>query len=116
MQVDKKLTQIIEHLESCDPRRQSHECTALLTQLRRHQSTVLNLLLTLCGYFVPSEERPTRDYRIKFPEDVLTDVLPGQLWFGAECLAGKHKIWQRTFSVTFRDFSIFGAFFTFFIT
>lgn len=92
MQVDKKLVMITERLENCDPRRQSHECTALLTQLRRHQSTVLNVLLHLCSQFVSESERPPRDYRIKFPEDVLTDVLPGQLWFGAECLAGKFMV------------------------
>lgn len=29
-------------------------------------------------------ERTPRGFRVKFPEDVLQDNLPGQLWFGAE--------------------------------
>lgn len=30
------------------------------------------------------DERANRDFRVKFPEDVLQDNLAGQLWFGAE--------------------------------
>ena len=29
-------------------------------------------------------ERANRDFRAKFPDDVLQDSLAGQLWFGAE--------------------------------
>lgn len=33
----------------------------------------------------PNEtDRAPRDYRVKFPDDILHDSLPGQLWFGAE--------------------------------
>ena len=28
--------------------------------------------------------RANRDFRVKFPDDVLQDNLGGQLWFGAE--------------------------------
>ncbi len=30
------------------------------------------------------EERAPRDFRAKFPDDVLQENLAGQLWFGAE--------------------------------
>lgn len=41
----------------------------------------------------PSEsERANRDYRAKFPEEIIHDNLPGQLWFGAECLAAGSNI------------------------
>lgn len=41
----------------------------------------------------PSEsERACRDYRAKFPEEIIHDNLPGQLWFGAECLAAGSNI------------------------
>lgn len=30
------------------------------------------------------DERAARDFRAKFPDDVLQENLAGQLWFGAE--------------------------------
>ena len=30
------------------------------------------------------EERASRDFRVKFPDDVMQETLSGQLWFGAE--------------------------------
>lgn len=32
---------------------------------------------------IPSERAP-RDFRVKFPDDVMQENLAGQLWFGAE--------------------------------
>ena len=32
---------------------------------------------------IPSQ-RASRDFRVKFPDDVMQDNLGGQLWFGAE--------------------------------
>lgn len=37
-------------------------------------------------------DRASRDFRIKFPEEIINDSLPGQLWFGAECLAAGSNI------------------------
>lgn len=34
--------------------------------------------------FPSQSDRAPRDYRVKFPDDILHDSLPGQLWFGAE--------------------------------
>ena len=34
----------------------------------------------------PSTELSSRDFRAKYPDDVVQDNLPGQLWFGAEVL------------------------------
>lgn len=31
-------------------------------------------------------ERASRDFRVKFPDDVIQDNLAGQLWFGAEVI------------------------------
>lgn len=39
-------------------------------------------MLRLC--FPHEEDRAPRDYRVKFPDDIVHDHLPGQLWFGAE--------------------------------
>lgn len=30
------------------------------------------------------ESRSSRDFRVKYPEDLIQDGLAGQLWFGAE--------------------------------
>ena len=30
------------------------------------------------------DQRANRDFRVKFPDDVLQESLAGQLWFGAE--------------------------------
>ena len=30
------------------------------------------------------DERASRDFRVKFPDDVMQENLAGQLWFGAE--------------------------------
>ena len=42
-------------------------------------------------------ERASRDYRMKFPDDLLAgnengESLNGQIWFGAECLAAGSNI------------------------
>ena len=33
---------------------------------------------------VIADNRAKRDFRVKFPDDVLQESLAGQLWFGAE--------------------------------
>jgi len=35
-------------------------------------------------------ERASRDFRVKFPDDVIQDNLAGQLWFGAEVIVTSH--------------------------
>lgn len=41
------------------------------------------------------ESRANRDFRVKFPDDVMQENLAGQLWFGAECLAAGSSIMNR---------------------
>ena len=36
--------------------------------------------------------RANREFRVKFPDEIVTENLGGQLWFGAECLAAGQKI------------------------
>uniref|UniRef100_A0A915PDD7 FYVE-type domain-containing protein n=1 Tax=Setaria digitata TaxID=48799 RepID=A0A915PDD7_9BILA len=36
--------------------------------------------------FPRESDRACRDYRVKFPEEIIHDNLPGQLWFGAEAI------------------------------
>ena len=44
-------------------------------------------VLTICSQLMDEVmpiERACRDFRSKFPDDVLQENLAGQLWFGAE--------------------------------
>merc|ERR1719150_2010727 len=41
--------------------------------------------------------RATREFRQKFPDEIVTDNLGGQLWFGAECLAAGSSIMNKEF-------------------
>lgn len=44
---------------------------------------VLNICIEMMDEVIPSE-RAARDFRVKFPDDVMQENLAGQLWFGAE--------------------------------
>ena len=48
---------------------------------------VCRQVLSICNHMldeVVGEDRAPRDFRAKFPDDVLQENLAGQLWFGAE--------------------------------
>ena len=49
---------------------------------------------------VVGDERAPRDFRAKFPDDVLQENLAGQLWFGAEVRTqgvppGRRRAWRE---------------------
>ena len=44
---------------------------------------MLNICLEMMDQVIPDERAP-RDFRVKFPDDVMQENLAGQLWFGAE--------------------------------
>jgi hypothetical protein len=52
-------------------------------------------MLSIC--FPHENDRASRDYRVKFPDEVMHDNLPGQLWFGAECLAAGSNIVSESY-------------------
>ena len=48
--------------------------------------------------------RANREFRVKFPDEIVTENLGGQLWFGAECLAaGMYllRLWVAISALTF---------------
>ena len=55
-----------------------------MNQLRHSQDEVLSVIDKIMCAVVPDSSRACRDYRVKFPDDVLHESLAGQLWFGAE--------------------------------
>ncbi|XP_003726280.2 lateral signaling target protein 2 isoform X2 [Strongylocentrotus purpuratus] len=91
---DEELNGVSHELDSFDGRQDPDRCTVLVNQLRICQDKVLGIIEQLMTEAV-SESRASRDFRAKFPDDVLQDSLAGQLWFGAECLAAGSTIMNR---------------------
>ncbi|RWS27150.1 hypothetical protein B4U80_00874 [Leptotrombidium deliense] len=92
---DEELNLIAAELDSFDGRRDPVRCTNLVNQLRGAQDKVISVIFTLMDEW--NCERCSRDYRSKFPDDLLTggengESLNGQIWFGAECLAAGSNI------------------------
>ncbi|KJH43812.1 FYVE zinc finger [Dictyocaulus viviparus] len=108
---DEALNCIALELDSFDGRRDPERCNALVNKLRISQDRVLHIISMFffkCFCFMiikgayagemltivyPREsDRACRDFRVKFPDEIIHDSLPGQLWFGAECLAAGSSI------------------------
>lgn len=80
---DEALNMIASELDSFDGRKDPERCTTLVNQLRQSQDKVLTITNAIMDVLI-GDERANRDFRVKFPEDVLQENLAGQLWFGAE--------------------------------
>ncbi|XP_068232612.1 lateral signaling target protein 2 homolog isoform X2 [Palaemon carinicauda] len=91
---DDELNMVAAELDSFDGRKDPERCTALVNQLRQCQDRVLNICVKMMEEEIP-QERASRDFRVKFPDDVMQENLAGQLWFGAECLAAGSSIMNR---------------------
>lgn len=91
---DSELKSISRELDSFDGKKDPVRCNLLVNQLRTAQDKVISLLFQLmddCNC-----ERASRDYRMKFPDEILlsegSESLNGQIWFGAECLSAGSTI------------------------
>ncbi|XP_044260993.1 lateral signaling target protein 2 homolog [Tribolium madens] len=91
---DEALNIIANELDSFDGRKDPGRCTTLVNQLRQSQDKVLTITNAIMDVLI-GDERANRDFRVKFPEDVLQENLAGQLWFGAECLAAGSSIMNK---------------------
>ena len=91
---DEELNLVAAELDSFDGRKDPERCTALVTKLRSCQDKVLNVIEKIILDAIPVQ-KANRDFRVKFPDDVLQESLAGQLWFGAECLAAGSSIMNR---------------------
>uniref|UniRef100_A0A914WMC0 Uncharacterized protein n=1 Tax=Plectus sambesii TaxID=2011161 RepID=A0A914WMC0_9BILA len=82
---DEALNSVAGELDSFDGRRDPERCNQLVNKLRQCQDRVLSIIGEMLTTIFPHEsDRASRDYRVKFPEDIVHENLPGQLWFGAE--------------------------------
>lgn len=95
---DSELKAISCELDSFDGKNDPIRCNLLVNQLRTAQDKVISLLFQLmddCNC-----ERASRDYRMKFPDEILlsegSESLNGQIWFGAECLSAGSNILNHT--------------------
>ncbi|XP_054266119.1 lateral signaling target protein 2 homolog [Macrosteles quadrilineatus] len=91
---DEALNLVAAELDSFDGRKDPERCSSLVNHLRQCQDKVLNICNRIMDELIPNE-RADRDFRVKFPDDVMQDNLAGQLWFGAECLAAGSSIMNR---------------------
>ncbi|KAL8563692.1 hypothetical protein ACOMHN_050520 [Nucella lapillus] len=91
---DEELNTVASELDSFDSRKDPERCQALVAQLRACQDKVLTLIQRVMTEAIPFA-RSSRDFRVKFPDDVVQENLAGQLWFGAECLAAGSSIMNR---------------------
>ncbi|GFO05208.1 lateral signaling target protein 2 homolog [Plakobranchus ocellatus] len=91
---DEELNLIAAELDSFEGRKDPERCTAMVNQLRACQARVLSVVSQMMDETV-KEHRAPRDFRVKFPDDVIQENLAGQLWFGAECLAAGSCIMNR---------------------
>uniref|UniRef100_A0A7I4Z1W7 FYVE-type domain-containing protein n=1 Tax=Haemonchus contortus TaxID=6289 RepID=A0A7I4Z1W7_HAECO len=90
---DEALNCIALELDSFDGRRDPERCNVLVNKLRISQDRVLHIIGEMLVTVYPREsDRACRDFRVKFPDEIVHDSLPGQLWFGAECLAAGSSI------------------------
>ncbi|XP_071441463.1 lateral signaling target protein 2 homolog isoform X2 [Hetaerina americana] len=91
---DEALLFVASELDSFDGRKDPERCTMLVNHLRLCQDRVLTICNRIMDEIIPGE-RANRDFRVKFPDDVMQENLAGQLWFGAECLAAGSSILNR---------------------
>ncbi|KAH9376819.1 hypothetical protein HPB48_017864 [Haemaphysalis longicornis] len=92
----KSTLHVATELESFDGRKDPDRCSALINQLRSCQDRILCICHEITDEAIP-DARADRDFRAKFPGDVLQEKMSGLLWlwFGAEYLAAGSNIINR---------------------
>ena len=55
----------------------------VIISVLQYQDHVLRLMQRMMDEVIKDQRAP-RDFRVKYPEDLIQDGLAGQLWFGAE--------------------------------
>jgi len=94
---DDNLNRVAAELDSFDGRKDPERCAALVSRLRSCQDKLLNICNRMLDELEGEEGRANREFRVKFPDEIVTENLGGQLWFGAECLAAGSSIMQKEF-------------------
>ena len=92
---DEELIRVTQELDSFDGRNEPERCSQLIAELKMAQEKVIGLIEEIKNVIAPGCDESSREFRVKFPDEVLQDNLAGQLWFGAECLCAGSTIVNR---------------------
>ena len=92
---DEELIRVTQELDSFDGRNEPERCSQLIAELKMEQEKVIGLIEEIKNVIAPGCDESSREFRVKFPDEVLQDNLAGQLWFGAECLCAGSTIVNR---------------------
>ncbi|XP_072846035.2 lateral signaling target protein 2 homolog isoform X1 [Pogona vitticeps] len=82
---DERVTQVVTQINCLDVETDPQQYLALLNQLHLSQADLLAIVEKIMDECIP-KERHSRDYVIKFPEELLVDSLRNHMLFAAECL------------------------------
>ena len=80
---DEKLNTVAHKLECYNNRKDVDQCQSLINQLKICQDRVLTVVQQIIADVNP-HGCASRDFRVKFPDDIVQENFAGLLWFGAE--------------------------------
>ncbi|KAJ8282714.1 hypothetical protein COCON_G00052330 [Conger conger] len=83
---DEEVTRVTMELNAVDLRKDPQKYLVLLNRLRVSQDQMLRSIELVMEDCIPAQ-RQSRDYHVKFPDEILHENLGVQLWFAAECLS-----------------------------
>ncbi|XP_023694585.1 lateral signaling target protein 2 homolog isoform X2 [Paramormyrops kingsleyae] len=83
---DEEVNRITAELNGLDLRKDPQKYLVLLNQLRQSQDNMLRSIELVMEDYLAGQ-RCSRDYYIKFPDEIRQENLGVQLWFAAECLS-----------------------------
>lgn len=91
---NEELNYVSSELDTFDGRKDTDRCSVLVNSLKLAQDRVIGQIFRIMD--LVGCERASREYRLKFPDELLvgegTESLNSQIWFAAECLAAGSTI------------------------
>ncbi|XP_010178515.1 PREDICTED: lateral signaling target protein 2 homolog, partial [Mesitornis unicolor] len=82
---DERVTRVVAEINGLDAELDPQQYLVLLNQLHLSQAQLLAVLERIMEECIPTQ-RHSRDYLVKFPEELLVDNLGNHMLFAAECL------------------------------
>ncbi|XP_062512874.1 lateral signaling target protein 2 homolog isoform X2 [Corticium candelabrum] len=76
-------------------RRRGSGVRDVLRHVRHSQQALMDIIMQCVEEAVPETERASRDFRVKYPDDMVMESLNGGLWQSAEILASGQSIVNR---------------------
>uniref|UniRef100_A0A803YEI0 FYVE-type domain-containing protein n=1 Tax=Meleagris gallopavo TaxID=9103 RepID=A0A803YEI0_MELGA len=82
---DERVTRVVAEINGLDAELDPQQYLVLLNQLHLSQAQLLAVIEHIMEECIPTQ-RHSRDYLVKFPEELLVDNLGNHMLFAAECL------------------------------